>query len=298
MELVQVTLRMPRELSERIKTHAKAIKKPVNTFLIQSVEKALNPNQNDSASAGLDPLTVLLADPFRTLADIHYKISDPWNTNEEIELESAEKLFLIEGAKKQLEHNDLRWPYYEDIKQQLNDSSEYLSFGFLRAIFGFALPYYLPEEHMRMRFAIKQSPSDIPTERYKISSGAFTFIIIFKGNEGPHPESVEFNRPPELQMIVETQRFDFRFGWDIFISLVRLMESVATGQASRCHKGGLVKLSRSADKEHPWYLYLGKLQLLLNDNELHDIARQIIFLLNTEGSNGFKQLSMLYGERW
>lgn len=293
MELTQHTLRISRELSERIKFHAKATKTPVNTFVTNIIEKALDTTRPDS---NVDELTSLRADPVKTLATIHYKISDPWNTNEEIKLTGAEIEFLSEGAKKQLENYDLRWPFYEEVREKLTTENYSENFDFLRILFGFALPHYITDQQARFRFASSNTPNDIPTTRHKFKSGAFTFSIVIKGNEGPFTDTSEINRPPILQLIVETDRLDSRFDWEVFIPFVRLMQAVDSGQSSRCHKGGLVRLSRSVNEEHPWFLYLGKLQLSLSEQELNGIAKGLLDLVNHDASNSFKQMRLLYGE--
>ncbi|MGC0987136.1 hypothetical protein WKH15_21710 [Pantoea agglomerans] len=293
MEMTQHTLRISRELSERIKSHSKAIKIPVNTFLTHAIENALNVTRTDFS---VDELTSLRADPVKTLSDIHYKISDPWNTNKELKLSSAEIEFLSEGARRELDKNDLRWPFYEDVKEKLSSNDYSENFDFLRVLFGFALPNYITDQQARIRFACSNTPSDIPTSRHSFSTGDFTFSIVIKGNEGPFADPDEINRPPTLQLLVETDRFYSRFDWDVFIPFVRLMQAVDSGQASRCHKGGIVRLSRSSDEEHPWFLYLGKLQLSLTEQELSEIAKSILNIFNSQAYNSLKQMHMIFGE--
>lgn len=293
MELAQISLRTTRELAERVKAYAKAHKLSVNSFLEGVIENTLN---NMDSGGEHSELTHLVAAPLKTLSRLHYKISDPWDTNEMVKASDVEKAFLIDAAKKQLDSKYLTGPFYDTVRERLVAAHLEDDPELLRLLFGFALRYYIKDESAQRVFATENAPIGIPTAKYEFTVGSKTFIVIIQGNEGNLTDTPENNRPPKLTFICETAQFDSRHDWDTFIALVRLMDAVYAGKASECHKGTHTHISKRNDKELPWSLHLGRLQLLFKENELMAVAEGFNKLVKNDAASIIKQIRLLYGE--
>jgi len=295
MEPTQISLRTSREQAERIRIYAKANKLSVNTFLVNLIENSLNSIESGGYQG---ELTQLVAEPIKALSRIHHKICDPWNTNEPVDLSHAEICFLTDAARKQLDSKYLTGPYYAAVSDRIgmtlveNDPSYY------RDLFGFAHRYYIPDEETRKSFAINHAQMGIPSFEYAFTVGVKTFRVVVRGNAEYMNDLPEVNQPPVLTFICETAHFDSRHDWDTFIALVRLMNAVHNGEASQCHSGVYTRLGRRIDSEKPWSLYLGRLQLLLSELELQEIASEFHKFTTTDISTAgiIKQLRLLYGE--
>ena len=295
MELTQICLRTTREQAERIRIYAKANKLSVNTFLVNLIENSLN-SIDDGGYQG--ELTQLVAEPIKALSRIHHKICDPWNTNEPVELSHAEICFLQDAARKQLDNKHLSGPYYAAVSRRIDMSLIENDPSYYRELFGFAHRYYIRDEETRKAFAIDHAQMGIPSFEYAFTVGLKTFRVVVRGNAEYMNDLPEDNLPPVLTFICETTQFDSRHDWDTFIALVRLMNGVHNGEASQCHSGVYTRLGRRIDNEKPWSLYLGRLQLLLSDSELRDIASEFYKFTTTDISTAgiIKQLRLLYGE--
>ena len=295
MEPTQISLRTTREQAERIRIYAKANKLSVNTFLVNLIENSLN-SIEDGGYQG--ELTQLVAEPIKTLSRIHHKICDPWNTNEPVDLSHAEICFLQDAARKQLDNKHLSGPYYTAVSGRIDMSLIENDPSYYRDLFGFAHRYYIRDEETRKAFAIDHAQMGIPSFEYAFTVGLKTFRVVVRGNAEYMNDLPEDNRPPVLTFICETTQFDSRHDWDTFIALVRLMNGVQNGEASQCHSGVYTRLGRRIDNEKPWSLYLGRLQLLLSDSELRDIASEFYKFTTVDISTAgiIKQLRLLYGE--
>lgn len=295
MEYVQLTIRMAQELQGRIKKHAKARQVSVNSFVMQTIEDALNnmPHENDS-------LTLLYSDPLKTLTRIHHKISDPWQLHKEEALSQDELTFLIDGAKKQLEKNDLLWPFYERVREELTSADLHSNPEFQRTIFPFALKHYLQDDLSRNKFFSRQANLDIPTGNYSFDVTESTFNFVISGDTWPKMPNSEHTAPPVLKLIFATSRFERHFEWNVVIPFIRLMQGIDEGKLSQCSKGNLVCLSRTngslnrTDKD--WFLNLDNLSFMLPEEELTEIARKTNALFKNELSGPFTELLMIYGE--
>lgn len=295
MEPTQISLRTTREQAERIRIYAKANKLSVNTFLVNLIENSLN-SIEDGGYQG--ELTQLVAEPIKALSRIHHKICDPWNTNEPVDLSHAEICFLQDAARKQLDNKHLSGPYYTAVSGRIDMSLIENDPSYYRDLFGFAHRYYIRDEETRKAFAINHAQMGIPSFEYAFTVGLKTFRVVVRGNAEYMNDLPEDNRPPVLTFICETTQFDSRHDWDTFIALVRLMNGVHNGEASQCHSGVYTRLGRRIDNEKPWSLYLGRLQLLLSDSELRDIASEFYKFTTVDISTAgiIKQLRLLYGE--
>ncbi|EAT8674950.1 TPA: hypothetical protein QIW60_003556 [Escherichia coli] len=295
MELTQICLRTTREQAERIRIYAKANKLSVNTFLVNLIENSLN-SIDDGGYQG--ELTQLVAEPIKSLSRIHHKICDPWNTNEPVDLSHAEICFLQDAARKQLDNKHLSGPYYAAVSGRIDMSLIENDPSYYRELFGFAHRYYIRDEETRKAFAIDHAQMGIPSFEYAFTVGLKTFRVVVRGNAEYMNDLPEDNLPPVLTFICETTQFDSRHDWDTFIALVRLMNGVHNGKASQCHSGVYTRLGRRIDNEKPWSLYLGRLQLLLSDSELRDMASEFYKFTTADISTAgiIEQLRLLYGE--
>ncbi|EMR9609686.1 hypothetical protein WKK98_004529 [Salmonella enterica] len=295
MELTQICLRTTREQAERIRIYAKANKLSVNTFLVNLIENSLN-SIDDGGYQG--ELTQLVAEPIKSLSRIHHKICDPWNTNEPVDLSHAEICFLQDAARKQLDNKHLSGPYYAAVSGRIDMSLIENDPSYYRELFGFAHRYYIRDEETRKAFAIDHAQMGIPSFEYAFTVGLKTFRVVVRGNAEYMNDLPEDNLPPVLTFICETTQFDSRHDWDTFIALVRLMNGVHNGEASQCHSGVYTRLGRRIDNEKPWSLYLGRLQLLLSDSELRDMASEFYKFTTADISTAgiIEQLRLLYGE--
>ncbi|EOV0666040.1 hypothetical protein ACOII9_004087 [Cronobacter sakazakii] len=295
MELTQICLRTTREQAERIRIYAKANKLSVNTFLVNLIENSLN-SIDDGGYQG--ELTQLVAEPLKSLSRIHHKICDPWNTNEPVDLSHAEICFLQDAARKQLDNKHLSGPYYAAVSGRIDMSLIENDPSYYRELFGFAHRYYIRDEETRKAFAIDHAQMGIPSFEYAFTVGLKTFRVVVRGNAEYMNDLPEDNLPPVLTFICETTQFDSRHDWDTFIALVRLMNGVHNGKASQCHSGVYTRLGRRIDNEKPWSLYLGRLQLLLSDSELRDMASEFYKFTTADISTAgiIEQLRLLYGE--
>lgn len=295
MELTQICLRTTREQAERIRIYAKANKLSVNTFLVNLIENSLN-SIDDGGYQG--ELTQLVAEPIKSLSRIHHKICDPWNTNEPVDLSHAEICFLQDAARKQLDNKHLSGPYYAAVSGRIDMSLIENDPSYYRELFGFAHRYYIRDEETRKAFAIDHAQMGIPSFEYAFTVGLKTFRVVVRGNAEYMNDLPEDKLPPVLTFICETTQFDSRHDWDTFIALVRLMNGVHNGKASQCHSGVYTRLGRRIDNEKPWSLYLGRLQLLLSDSELRDMASEFYKFTTADISTAgiIEQLRLLYGE--
>ncbi|MBV7241729.1 hypothetical protein B7483_022025 [Escherichia coli] len=152
------------------------------------------------------------------------------------------------------------------------------------------------DEESRRTFATEHAPVGIQSVDYSFTVGNKTFTVIVRGNDSNSFDTPEDNHPPVLAFTCETAQFDTRHDWDTFIALVRLMNAVHNGEESKCHAGTHTRLGRRMDSEKPWSLFLGRLQLLLKDSELKDMAVEFHKLVNGDAANVIKQIRLLYGE--
>ncbi|MCL8359109.1 hypothetical protein M9Y38_09825 [Escherichia coli] len=293
MDLTQISLRTSRDQVERIKTYAKASNLSVNAFLVNLIENSLNNIANDGTQS---ELTRLVAEPVKTLSRLHHKICDPWNTNEPADLTPAEIAFLTDAARKQLDSKHLAGPDYFAIRDRIDNTLIESSLDYYQDLFGFAHRFYIRDEESRRTFATEHAPVGIQSVDYSFTVGNKTFTIIVRVNDSNSFDTPEDNRPPVLAFTCESAQFDTRHDWDTFIALVRLMNAVHNGEESKCHAGTHTRLGRRMDSDTPWSLFLGRLQLLLKDSELKDMAVEFHKLVNGDAANVIKQIRLLYGE--
>ncbi|ECZ0744844.1 hypothetical protein F7398_21910 [Salmonella enterica] len=295
MEATQISLRTTGEQAERIRVYAKANKLSVNAFLINLIENALN---SIEAGGFEGELTQLVAEPIKALSRIHHKICDPWNTNEPVDLRPAEISFLTEAARKQLDSKHLTGPDYAAISGRIGMTLIESDPSYFRDLFGFAHRHYIRDEETRKTFAIDHAQMGIPSFEYAFTVGLITFRVVVRGNAEYMNDFPENNQPPTLTLICETSHFDSRHDWNTFIALVRLMNAIRNGEASQCHSGIYTRLGRRIDSQKPWSLYLGRLQLLLSETELQEIASEFYKFTSSDISTAgiIKQLRLLYGE--
>nr|HEK8422640.1 hypothetical protein [Escherichia coli] len=295
MEATQISLRTTGEQAERIRVYAKANKLSVNAFLINLIENALN---SIEAGGFEGELTQLVAEPIKALSRIHHKICDPWNTNEPVDLRPAEISFLTDAARKQLDSKHLTGPDYAAISGRIGMTLIESDPSYFRDLFGFAHRHYIRDEETRKTFAIDHAQMGIPSFEYAFTVGLITFRVVVRGNAEYMNDIPENNQPPTLTLICETSHFDSRHDWNTFIALVRLMNAIRNGEASQCHSGIYTRLGRRIDSQKPWSLYLGRLQLLLSETELQEIASEFYKFTSSDISTAgiIKQLRLLYGE--
>lgn len=295
MEATQISLRTTGEQAERIRVYAKANKLSVNAFLINLIENALN---SIEAGGFEGELTQLVAEPIKALSRIHHKICDPWNTNEPVDLRPAEISFLTDAARKQLDSKHLTGPDYAAISGRIGMTLIESDPSYFRDLFGFAHRHYIRDEETRKTFAIDHAQMGIPSFEYAFTVGLITFRVVVRGNAEYMNDFPENNQPPTLTLICETSQFDSRHDWNTFIALVRLMNAIRNGEASQCHSGIYTRLGRRIDSQKPWSLYLGRLQLLLSETELQEIASEFYKFTSSDISTAgiIKQLRLLYGE--
>ncbi|EGL2280221.1 hypothetical protein NUI72_003463 [Escherichia coli] len=295
MEATQISLRTTSEQAERIRVYAKANKLSVNAFLINLIENALN---SIEAGGFEGELTQLVAEPIKALSRIHHKICDPWNTNEPVDLRPAEISFLTDAARKQLDSKHLTGPDYAAISGRIGMTLIESDPSYFRDLFGFAHRHYIRDEETRKTFAIDHAQMGIPSFEYAFTVGLITFRVVVRGNAEYMNDFPENNQPPTLTLICETSHFDSRHDWNTFIALVRLMNAIRNGEASQCHSGIYTRLGRRIDSQKPWSLYLGRLQLLLSETELQEIASEFYKFTSSDISTAgiIKQLRLLYGE--
>lgn len=295
MEATQISLRTTGEQAERIRVYAKANKLSVNAFLINLIENALN---SIEAGGFEGELTQLVAEPIKALSRIHHKICDPWNTNEPVDLRPAEISFLTDAARKQLDSKHLTGPDYAAISGRIGMTLIESDPSYFRDLFGFAHRHYIRDEETRKTFAIDHAQMGIPSFEYAFTVGLITFRVVVRGNAEYMNDFPENNQPPTLTLICETSQFDSRHDWNTFIALVRLMNAIRNGEASQCHSGIYTRLGRRIDSQKPWSLYLGRLQLLLSETELQEIASEFYKFTSSDISSAgiIKQLRLLYGE--
>ncbi|EBP8466973.1 TPA: hypothetical protein ACG0NO_004151 [Enterobacter hormaechei subsp. steigerwaltii] len=295
MEATQISLRTTGEQAERIRVYAKANKLSVNAFLINLIENALN---SIEAGGFEGELTQLVAEPIKALSRIHHKICDPWNTNEPVDLRPAEISFLTDAARKQLDSKHLTGPDYAAISGRIGMTLIESDPSYFRDLFGFAHRHYIRDEETRKTFAIDHAQMGIPSFEYAFTVGLITFRVVVRGNAEYMNDFPENNQPPTLTLICETSHFDSRHDWNTFIALVRLMNAIRNGEASQCHSGIYTRLGRRIDSQKPWSLYLGRLQLLLSETELQEIASEFYKFTSSDISTAgiIKQLRLLYGE--
>lgn len=170
--------------------------------------------------------------------------------------------------------------------------------SYFRDLFGFAHRHYIRDEETRKTFAIDHAQMGIPSFEYAFTVGLITFRVVVRGNAEYMNDFPENNQPPTLTLICETSHFDSRHDWNTFIALVRLMNAIRNGEASQCHSGIYTRLGRRIDSQKPWSLYLGRLQLLLSETELQEIASEFYKFTSSDISTAgiIKQLRLLYGE--
>lgn len=295
MEATQISLRTTGEQAERIRVYAKANKLSVNAFLINLIENALN---SIEAGGFEGELTQLVAEPIKALSRIHHKICDPWNTNEPVDLRPAEISFLTDAARKQLDSKHLTGPDYAAISGRIGMTLIESDPSYFRDLFGFAHRHYIRDEETRKTFAIDHALMGIPSFEYAFTVGLITFRVVVRGNAEYMNDFPENNQPPTLTLICETSHFDSRHDWNTFIALVRLMNAIRNGEAFQCHSGIYTRLGRRIDSQKPWSLYLGRLQLLLSETELQEIASEFYKFTSSDISTAgiIKQLRLLYGE--
>ncbi|MDP0817215.1 hypothetical protein Q8G02_28890, partial [Klebsiella pneumoniae] len=139
-------------------------------------------------------------------------------------------------------------------------------------------------------------PVGIHSVDFTFRVGNKPFPIIARGNDRISSDPREDTPPPFLAFPCKPANFNPRHDWDTFIALVRLMNAVHNGEESKCHAGTYTRLGRRMDSEKPWSLFLGRLQLLLKDSELKDMAVEFHKLVNGDAANVIKQIRLLYGE--
>lgn len=287
--LTQLTLRIKPDVIDTLKLRAKQESTSVNTLVSVFIENELS-NQESGT------LFKLTSEPVSTLARIHKKIADTFNSGKSEPLQSEEIRFIASGAIKRLDSTPLAGPFYEGVRARAARLSPDAGRDELQLIFGFALRHYLRDLDERMQFAIQNAPDDIDTKQYALSVSDMLFTFGIDGNELNKCVDQEIQRPPKLTMRFESYPVDIQFTWDTFSAFARIMYAVNNSDPLESLTGAEALLTPDRKRVGGWLLYLNKAQVRISGGELLELAEKFNDFMESDAGWTLQQLRLVYGE--